>query len=160
LCRRLSYKPEATTGVSVALSCPLYPSLLSSSFSKAAAMLGVSAFIPSDPFHQLAITLLVVGILIATVFVYALRPKTKGQPPSTLEAYLKFIYGCFLKPHTGDGSGSQQDALVRFKKRSQETVKLTNRRKVSTRLRPMSTMLLAFDFCVVAKTCWVWSLRS
>jgi hypothetical protein len=30
----------------------------------------------------------------------------------TIEAYLKFAYGCFLKPHTGDGSGSQQDALV------------------------------------------------
>jgi len=123
-------------------------------------MLGVSAFFPSDPFHQLAITLLVVGILVATLFVYALRPNTKGQPPSTLEAYLKFIYGCFLKPHTGDGSGSQQDALVRFKRYSLDTVKLTDRRKVSTKPRPMSTMLLAFDSFVVAKTCSAWSLRS
>lgn len=76
-------------------------------------MLGLAAFIPRDPFHQLTITLFIVGILIATVFVFALRPKSKGQPVGTIEAYLKFIYGCFLKPHTGDGTGSQQDALVR-----------------------------------------------
>jgi betaine lipid synthase len=77
-------------------------------------MLGLSAFIPRDPFYQLTIALCFVGILVATVFVYALRPKSKGQPVGTVEAYLKFIYGCFLKPHTGDGSGSQQDALVSY----------------------------------------------
>jgi len=78
-------------------------------------MLGVSAFVPRDPFYQLTIALCFVGILIATVFLYALKPKSKGSSVSTVEAYLKFIYGCFLKPHTGDGSGSQQDALVRPK---------------------------------------------
>jgi betaine lipid synthase len=77
-------------------------------------MLAFSAFVPRDPFYQLTIALCFVGILVATVFVFASRPKSKGQPVSTLEAYLKFIYGCFLKPHTGDGSGSQQDALVGF----------------------------------------------
>jgi betaine lipid synthase len=76
-------------------------------------MLGLSAFVPRDPFYQLTIALCFVGILVATVFAYALRPKSKGQPVGTTEAYLKFVYGCFLKPHTGDGSGSQQDALVR-----------------------------------------------
>jgi betaine lipid synthase len=77
-------------------------------------MLAFSAFVPRDPFYQLTIALCFVGILIATVFAFASRPKSKGQPVGTLEAYLKFIYGCFLKPHTGDGSGSQQDALVGF----------------------------------------------
>jgi betaine lipid synthase len=75
-------------------------------------MLELSAFIPHDPFYLLTVTLLVVGILVATVFTYTLWPKSKGQAPGTVEAYLKFIYTCFLKPHTGDGSGSQQDALV------------------------------------------------
>jgi betaine lipid synthase len=75
-------------------------------------MLGLSAFVPRDPFHQLTVTLCIVGLFLAVVFVYASRPKSKDQAPSTLEAYLKFIYGCFLKPHTGDGTGSQQDALV------------------------------------------------
>jgi betaine lipid synthase len=80
---------------------------------QAVAMLGLSAFVPCDPFYQLAIALCFVGILVATVFVFATGSK-KGKERSvgTIEAYLKFIYGCFLKPHTGDGSGSQQDALV------------------------------------------------
>lgn len=76
-------------------------------------MLDFSAFVPRDPFHQLTLTLCIIGLFLAAVFAIALRPKSKGQEPSTVEAYLKFIYGCFLKPHTGDGSGSQQDALVR-----------------------------------------------
>lgn len=75
-------------------------------------MLGLSTFVPRDPFHQLVAALCVVGVFLAVVFALALRPKSKDQAPSTFEAYLKFIYGCFLKPHTGDGSGSQQDALV------------------------------------------------
>ncbi|ENH99143.1 hypothetical protein COCC4DRAFT_28723 [Bipolaris maydis ATCC 48331] len=74
-------------------------------------MLDFSAFVPRDPFHQLTLTLCIIGLFLAAVFAIALRPKSKGQEPSTVEAYLKFIYGCFLKPHTGDGSGSQQDAL-------------------------------------------------
>lgn len=77
-------------------------------------MLGLSTFIPRDPFHQLTVTLCVVGVFLAVVFALAFRPRSKEQAPSTFEAYLKFIYGCFLKPHTGDGSGSQQDALVRL----------------------------------------------
>ncbi|KAF1836998.1 hypothetical protein BDW02DRAFT_198080 [Decorospora gaudefroyi] len=78
-------------------------------------MLGLPAFVTRDPFHQLTITLCIVGLFLAAVFVLASRQKSKGQAPSTLEAYLKFIYGCFLKPHTGDGSGSQQDALSFYK---------------------------------------------
>ncbi|KAF2828467.1 hypothetical protein CC86DRAFT_319277 [Ophiobolus disseminans] len=79
-------------------------------------MLGLSSVVPRDPFYQLTIALCFVGILIATVFVCALRPKSKGKSVGTVEAYLKFVYGCFLKPHTGDGSGSQQDALESFYK--------------------------------------------
>lgn len=75
-------------------------------------MLELSAFLPRDPLHQLTVALCIVSLFLVAVFVLALRPKAKGQPPSTLEAYLKFIYSCFLKPHTGDGTGSQQDALV------------------------------------------------
>lgn len=75
-------------------------------------MLQLSAFVPRNPFHQLVATLCIVGLFLAAVFAIALRPKSKGHAPSTIDAYLKFIYGCFLKPHTGDGSGSQQDALV------------------------------------------------
>jgi hypothetical protein len=116
-------------------------------------MLGLSAFVPRDPFYQLTIALCFVGILVATVFAYALRPKSKGQPVGTIEAYLKFAYGCFLKPHTGDGSGSQQDALV-GETASEESRELIISRKVSTRRRLTSTMPPGFAFFVAERTCW------
>ena len=76
-------------------------------------MLDILAYVPKDPFQQLTLSLCVVGLFLASIFVFALKPKNKPEPaPSGIEAYLKFIYGCFLKPHTGDGTGSQQDALV------------------------------------------------
>ncbi|EMD89433.1 hypothetical protein COCHEDRAFT_1108881 [Bipolaris maydis C5] len=91
-------------------------------------MLDFSAFVPRDPFHQLTLTLCIIGLFLAAVFAIALRPKSKGQEPSTVEAYLKFIYGCFLKPHTGDGSGSQQDALESFYKAQAEVYDATRTR--------------------------------
>ncbi|KAG9379642.1 hypothetical protein A1F94_009998 [Pyrenophora tritici-repentis] len=88
-------------------------------------MLNFSTFVPRDPFHQLTVTLCIVGLFLAAVFAVALRPKSKGQAPGTVEAYLKFVYGCFLKPHTGDGSGSQQDALESFYKAQAEVYDAT-----------------------------------
>jgi betaine lipid synthase len=76
-------------------------------------MLDIRAYVPRDPFQQLTLTLCVLGLVIATIFLFAFKPKNKTEPASSIEAYLKFIYGCFLKPHTGDDTGSQQDALVR-----------------------------------------------
>jgi betaine lipid synthase len=79
-----------------------------------AVMLDVLAYVPRDPFQQLTLSLCILGLFLATIFVFALKPRSKGEAaPNSVEAYLKFIYGCFLKPHTGDGTGSQQDALVR-----------------------------------------------
>jgi hypothetical protein len=115
-------------------------------------MLGPSVFVPRDPFYQLTIALFFVGILIATVFAYALRPKSKESSVGTVEAYLKFIYGCFLKPHTGDGSGSQQDALVCPNVFGLEHELITCRR-ASTRPKQMSTMPPEFDSFVAVKTC-------
>ena len=78
-----------------------------------AAMLDFLAYVPRHPFQQLTLSLFILGLFLATVFIFARKPKSKTEPASSIEAYLKFIYGCFLKPHTGDGTGSQQDALVR-----------------------------------------------
>jgi betaine lipid synthase len=75
-------------------------------------MLGLSAYLPLGPFQQLTLAVGIVGIFLATIFAFAFRSKSDKQATSSLEAYLKFIYGCFLKPHTGDGTGNQQDALV------------------------------------------------
>jgi betaine lipid synthase len=75
-------------------------------------MLGLSAYLPLDPFQQLTLAVGVVGIFLATIFAFAFRSTSDKQATGSLQAYLKFIYGCFLKPHTGDGTGNQQDALV------------------------------------------------
>ncbi|KAF1947741.1 betaine lipid synthase [Clathrospora elynae] len=96
-------------------------------------MLSLSALVPRDPLHQLTITLCIIGLFLAAVFVLAFRPKRKGQAPSTLEAYLKFIYGCFLKPHTGDGTGSQQDALESFYKAQADVYDATRLRLLQGR---------------------------
>lgn len=77
-------------------------------------MIDFLAYVPRDPFQQVTLSLCVLGLFLATVFVFALKPSNKSGSANSLEAYLKFIYGCFLKPHTGDGTGSQQDALVRL----------------------------------------------
>lgn len=76
-------------------------------------MLDILAYVPKNPFQQLTLSLCVLGLFLASILIFALKPKEKSEAaPSGIEAYLKFIYGCFLKPHTGDGTGSQQDALV------------------------------------------------
>lgn len=42
--------------------------------------------------------------------------KQSACSPNVVEAYFRFIWGCFVKPHTGDRNGSQQDALESFYK--------------------------------------------
>lgn len=36
------------------------------------------------------------------------------QPPGLAKSFFLFFYSCFVKPHRGDGSGTQQDALESF----------------------------------------------
>lgn len=77
-------------------------------------MTGLSVIIPRDPIHLITVSLCIVGLFLATIFALAFKPKNKpGAETNTLRAYLKFFYACFVKPHTGDSSGNQQDALVR-----------------------------------------------
>jgi hypothetical protein len=77
-------------------------------------MMSLLAFIPRDPVHLITVSLCIVGLFLATIFLTAFKPKDKSEGElSTFQAYLKFCYACFVKPHTGDGTGSQQDALVR-----------------------------------------------
>jgi len=73
-------------------------------------MLGLSTVLPSDPFKLVIVSLCVIGLFLATIFFVASKPKAGEQ--TTLQAYLKFFYACFVKPHSGDGTGNQQDALV------------------------------------------------
>lgn len=39
-----------------------------------------------------------------------------NETPGLVRSLLLFAYGCFLKPHEGDGKGTQQDALESFYK--------------------------------------------
>lgn len=116
-------------------------------------MLDLLAYVPRDPYTQLTLSLCVLGLFLATVFLFVLSSKKESEPaPNSIEAYLKFIYGCFLKPHTGDDTGSQQDALVRSPDFVDFMI-LTGHRKVSTKRRPVSMTPLECGFCEVARTC-------
>lgn len=72
-------------------------------------------FVSTDAVLLLA---LVLFLFVLVVFLYALRhgqdARQNMKPSSSLHAYMKFVWGCFLKPHTGDGTRNQQDALESF----------------------------------------------
>lgn len=73
----------------------------------------------TDPREKVALVGLVVFLFLAAVFVVAFVEHDKHFQlalPDTVRAYMSFAYGCFLKPHTGDGNGSQQEALESFYK--------------------------------------------
>jgi len=66
---------------------------------------------------------LIVGAVLTVFLVLALfvssqsKSEDKGDSPGNFYSFLRFFYGCFLKPHTGDGTGNgQQDALESFYK--------------------------------------------
>ncbi|KAI9704040.1 MAG: hypothetical protein M1820_005662 [Bogoriella megaspora] len=69
----------------------------------------------NDPLTQVGLTCATIFIFLVAVFIasfYNYKPSLSfGE---TINSYSRFIYGCFLKPHSGDGSGSQQDALESF----------------------------------------------
>jgi betaine lipid synthase len=72
-------------------------------------MLALSSFFPRDPFNLIVLAVAILGVFVITFL--AVSSQSRDEK-STLQAYLKFFWACFVKPHTGDGSGSQQDALV------------------------------------------------
>jgi 7,8-dihydro-6-hydroxymethylpterin-pyrophosphokinase len=61
-----------------------------------------------------AIAVLVGGIAASTIF--AKPAAGKDENPGFLRALWIFVYSCFLKPHSGDKKGTQQDALESFYK--------------------------------------------
>lgn len=70
-----------------------------------------------DPLTQVWVVLAAVVVFVGFVFILYLQPaKLEFLKSHTLDAYVKFVWSCFLKPHTGDGSRNQQDALESFYK--------------------------------------------
>lgn len=123
-------------------------------------MLGLSTLLPRDPFNVVVLAVGIVSIFLLATFAVAYAPKKADS--NTIQAYLKFFYACFLKPHTGDGQGSQQDALVcDFHCPQGVRVRvLRTSRKASTKPRQTSTMPPARDCSEDARTCWVWLLHN
>ena len=70
-----------------------------------------------DPFSKVVVAGTVVLFFLTAIFLFAFveAPKSLRLPETTL-AYAKFIYGCFLKPHSGGKGQNQQDALESFYK--------------------------------------------
>jgi betaine lipid synthase len=70
----------------------------------------------SDPLYRVGIACGVLVLFLAVTFATAFTSARKSNPFASLGVYARFVYACFLKPHTGDDSGSQQDALESFYK--------------------------------------------
>jgi betaine lipid synthase len=71
-----------------------------------------------DPVVQVSIAGVAIVLFLSLVFAAAfLIPSgTPSGPLATVGAYARFAYACFFKPHSGDDTGSQQDALESFYK--------------------------------------------
>ncbi|KAK8151531.1 hypothetical protein IWX90DRAFT_94699 [Phyllosticta citrichinensis] len=91
--------------------------------------------LPIDPVAHLPFVLLALVLFVLLVFLYALRDTqdTRQKPSNSLRAYIRFVWGCFLKPHTGDGTRNQQDALESFYQAQASVYDATRARLLSGR---------------------------
>lgn len=75
-----------------------------------------------DPLTQISLASVVLVLIVASYFILSFTELSLLRKTYNAWAqYSKFIWSCFLKPHTGDGTHSQQDALESFYK-AQATV--------------------------------------
>ncbi|KAF9740191.1 hypothetical protein PMIN06_007123 [Paraphaeosphaeria minitans] len=88
-------------------------------------MLGLSTLLARDPFNLPVLAVGLLSVFVLATFAIAFKPKGEA---STSQAYLKFAYACFLKPHTGDSNGDQQDALESFYKAQADVYDATRTR--------------------------------
>jgi betaine lipid synthase len=81
--------------------------------------MSVISFVPfaHDPYARVLLIGGSVAIFLTLIFLFAFveAPKFVNLPEIVL-SYAKFFYACFLKPHSGDKNGDQQDALESFYK--------------------------------------------
>jgi betaine lipid synthase len=72
---------------------------------------------PHDPFSKVLFVGLTLLLFVSIIFLFSFveAPKFLSLPETVL-SYAKFFYACFLKPHSGDTTGNQQDALESFYK--------------------------------------------
>ena len=99
------------------------------------------ASVLSDAYHKLAdpitqasfasvcLVLLVIAYLALSFTELSLLRKTYD----TVHHYSTFVYSCFLKPHSGDNTGNQQDALESFYKSQASVYDATRNRLLQGR---------------------------
>lgn len=68
----------------------------------------------ADPVAHVGLTVVLVVLLVTFVFVRSFAGR--AILPTSVYNYLLFAWNCFFKPHTGDDTRSQQDALESFYK--------------------------------------------
>lgn len=71
----------------------------------------------TNPLAQVSLASVILVFIIASYVVFSFTEVSLLRKSyHAWNQYAKFAYNCFLKPHSGDGSGSQQDALESFYK--------------------------------------------
>lgn len=71
----------------------------------------------TEPLNQISIATVLLILLLVTYFTLSFTElETVGKLFNAAATSAKFAYSCFLKPHTGDNTGNQQDALESFYK--------------------------------------------
>ena len=70
-----------------------------------------------NPFGQISLATVLLVIIVLTYFTLSFTElETARKLFKASNTVYTFAWNCFLKPHTGDGSGNQQDALESFYK--------------------------------------------
>ncbi|WPH02180.1 Hypothetical protein R9X50_00503500 [Acrodontium crateriforme] len=70
----------------------------------------------ADPVNQVSLLSIGVAVVLVAYLFLSSADSSPGKLASVVYYYAAFAYNCFLKPHTGDGTGNQQDALESFYK--------------------------------------------
>ncbi|KAL1589371.1 hypothetical protein WHR41_02174 [Cladosporium halotolerans] len=71
----------------------------------------------TEPLAQVSLASVILVLIIASYVIFSFTEVSLLRKSyNAWTQYSKFAYNCFLKPHSGDGSGSQQDALESFYK--------------------------------------------
>ncbi|KAK5723099.1 hypothetical protein LTR17_013969 [Elasticomyces elasticus] len=69
----------------------------------------------TDPINQISAASVVLALVLIAYFLASFTELSAIQKSyQALQPFLTFAYSCFFKPHTGDGTGNQQDALESF----------------------------------------------
>ncbi|KAK0870209.1 hypothetical protein LTR87_013417 [Friedmanniomyces endolithicus] len=69
----------------------------------------------TDPINQISAASVVLAIVLIAYFLASFTELSALQKAyNSCKPFITFAYSCFFKPHTGDGTGNQQDALESF----------------------------------------------